>query len=166
MSEKLARNDIDNLGETRTARNRSVFRLQMQLWPCDSTRSGTIEANRSPKRRFRIKYDSLACVTPLPVLRAAEADEENRNALDRTNRKTEGELRLNSDSGKFGVVRWGAALARPISDATHAGRLLYRPLKMQTERVTPVSGTGGRTQSSTRFIRAVSRTRMGTALAI
>ncbi len=55
MSEKLARNDIDNLGETRTARNRSVFRLQMQLWPCDSTRSGTIEANRSPKRRFRAK---------------------------------------------------------------------------------------------------------------
>jgi hypothetical protein len=31
VSEKLARNDIDNLGETRTARNRSVFRLQMQL---------------------------------------------------------------------------------------------------------------------------------------
>ena len=55
MSEKLARNDIDNLGETRTARNRWVFRLQMQLWPCDSTRSGTIEANRSPKRRFRFK---------------------------------------------------------------------------------------------------------------
>jgi hypothetical protein len=54
VSEKLARNDIDNLGETRTARNRSVFRLQMQLWPCDSTRSGTIEANRSPKRRFRL----------------------------------------------------------------------------------------------------------------
>ena len=54
MSEKLARNDIDNLGETRTARNRSVFRLQMQLWPCDSIRSGTIEANRSPKRRFRL----------------------------------------------------------------------------------------------------------------
>ncbi|GEM_PF-2899905 len=54
MSEKLARNDIDNLGETRTARNRSVFRLQMQLWRCDSTRSGTIEANRSPKRRFRL----------------------------------------------------------------------------------------------------------------
>ncbi len=53
MSEKLARNDIDNLGETRTARNRSVFRLQMQLWRCDSTRSGTIEANQSPKRRFR-----------------------------------------------------------------------------------------------------------------
>ena len=55
MSEKLARNDIDNLGETRTARNRSVFRLQMQLWPCDCTRSGTIPANRSPKRRFRLK---------------------------------------------------------------------------------------------------------------
>ena len=57
MSEKLARNDIDNLGETRTARNRSVFRLQMQLWTCDSTRSGTIEANRSPKRRFRLGAD-------------------------------------------------------------------------------------------------------------
>jgi hypothetical protein len=55
VSEKLARNDIDNLGEARTARNRSVFRLQMQLWPCDSTRSGTIEANRSPKRRFRLE---------------------------------------------------------------------------------------------------------------
>jgi hypothetical protein len=68
VSEKLARNDIDNLGETRTARNRSVLRLQMQLWPCDSTRSGTIEANRSPKRRFRLKSFMRPCIhssTPL-----------------------------------------------------------------------------------------------------
>jgi hypothetical protein len=65
--------------------------------------------------------DSLACVTPLPVLRAAEADEENRNALDRKKRKDKGKLRPNSDVGDFGVVRWGAAIARPIADATDVG---------------------------------------------
>ena len=73
MSEKLARNDTDNLRETRTARNRSVFRLQMQLWPCDSTRSGTIGANRSPKRRFRVRRTlSLCTVCLLTCLCAAQ----------------------------------------------------------------------------------------------
>ena len=37
MSEKSMRRALDCAGEFRTARNRSVFRLQMQLWSCSIT---------------------------------------------------------------------------------------------------------------------------------
>jgi hypothetical protein len=40
---------------TRTAWNRSVFRLQMQLWPCYSNRKRYNSDKLDPKRRFQLK---------------------------------------------------------------------------------------------------------------
>jgi hypothetical protein len=55
VSEKSARNDIDNVGETRTARNRSVFRLQIHLWSCDSTRERYNSDKSVPKKEIPVK---------------------------------------------------------------------------------------------------------------
>jgi hypothetical protein len=53
--EKSASNDIDNVGEIRTARNRSVSRLQMQLWPCDSTPERYNSGKSVPEKEIRAK---------------------------------------------------------------------------------------------------------------
>jgi len=55
VSEKSARDDFDNVGETRTARNRSGFRLQMQLWPCDSTRERYNSDKSVPKKEIPVQ---------------------------------------------------------------------------------------------------------------
>jgi hypothetical protein len=55
VSEKSARSDIDNVGEIRTAWNRSVFRLQMQLWPCDSTRERYNSDKLFPKKEIPVE---------------------------------------------------------------------------------------------------------------
>jgi len=54
VSEKSARDDFDNVGETRTARNRSGFRLQMQPWPCDSTRKRYNSDKSVPKKEIPV----------------------------------------------------------------------------------------------------------------
>ena len=40
MSEKSTRNDLDYAVESRAARNRSVFRPQMQHWSCNTNQEG------------------------------------------------------------------------------------------------------------------------------
>jgi hypothetical protein len=50
VSEKSTRRALDCAGESRMVRNRSVFRLQMQLWPCNFTRERYYSAESDPKK--------------------------------------------------------------------------------------------------------------------
>jgi hypothetical protein len=54
VSEKSTRNDLDYVFESRAARNRSIFRPELQLCVAILLKSGIICANQGRKRRFQI----------------------------------------------------------------------------------------------------------------
>ena len=55
MSEKSTRNNLDYTVESRTARNRSVFRLEFQLCPCHTAEEPYNSSKSGLKRRFPLK---------------------------------------------------------------------------------------------------------------
>jgi len=62
VSEKTTRGDLDYAFESRAARNRSVFRPELQLCLAILLKSGIISANQGRKRRFL-----LNTVVRLPI---------------------------------------------------------------------------------------------------
>src|ERR1035437_9617564 len=63
---------LDYASESRTARNRPVFRLQMQLRSCNTAQERYNPSESDPKRRFRMKrillaicYLTLCCLPAL-----------------------------------------------------------------------------------------------------
>ena len=55
MSEKSTRKAPDYAVESRVARDRSVFRPELQRGSSKTLRSGIIQANRCRKRRFQVQ---------------------------------------------------------------------------------------------------------------
>jgi len=55
VSEESTKDDRDCIAESRTARNRPVFRLQMQLRRCHSTQEQYNSVKSDPKKEIPVK---------------------------------------------------------------------------------------------------------------